>query len=57
MKKKIIKSLAALALLPTGLFVSACTTNKGQEGVQPGVHQMGSSPMSNEKMPGRQKQP
>ena len=49
MKMNITKSLAALALLLTGLFVSACSSNTGQ----PGIHQMGASPMSNAKMPGQ----
>ncbi len=48
MKKNITKSLAALALLLTGLFVGACSTNTGREG----THQMGSAPMSDQKMPG-----
>jgi hypothetical protein len=48
MKKNITMSLAALALLLTGL-VSACSSNTGQEG----MHSMGSAPMSNAKMPGR----
>ena len=47
MKKNITMSLAALALLLTGLFVSACS-NTGREG----THQMGSAPMSDQKMPG-----
>jgi hypothetical protein len=42
-------SLVALALLLTGLFVSACSSNTAQEG----VHYMGSAPMSDAKMPGR----
>jgi hypothetical protein len=49
MKKNITMSLAVLALLFTGLFVNACSSNTGQEG----SHHMGSAPMSNEKMPGK----
>jgi hypothetical protein len=49
MKKNITISLAVLALLLTGLFVNACSSSTGQEG----THQMGSAPMSNEKMPGK----
>jgi len=49
MKKNITMSFAALALLLTDLFVSACSSNTGQEG----AHSMGSAPMSNAKMPGR----
>jgi hypothetical protein len=48
MKKNITMSLSALALLLTGLFVSACSSSTSQ----PGVHQMGSAPMSNAKHPG-----
>ena len=39
MKKNVIISLVAAALLLTGLFVNACTSNTGMEG----SHQMGSS--------------
>jgi hypothetical protein len=53
MKKKITVSLTALALLLTGLFVSACSSNTSQPAAQPGVHQMGSAPMSNAKHPGQ----
>jgi hypothetical protein len=49
MKKNITVSLAALALLLTGLLVGACSSNTGQ----PGVHSMGSAPMSNAKHPGK----
>jgi membrane protein involved in colicin uptake len=48
MKKNMIISLAALALLFTFLLFGACSSNTGQEG----VHKMGSAPMSNAKMPG-----
>jgi hypothetical protein len=49
MKKNIATSLTALTLLLAGLFASSCSSNTGQEG----SHQMGSAPMSNEKMPGK----
>ena len=49
MKKYLTICLAALALLLTSLFESACSSTTGQEG----MHHMGSAPMSNEKMPGR----
>jgi hypothetical protein len=49
MKKNITMSLAALALLLTGLFVNACSSNTGLEG----SHTMGSARMSNQKMPGK----
>ena len=49
MKKNIIMTLTALALLLTLLLFSACSSNTGQEG----MHQMGSAPMSNAKMPGQ----
>jgi hypothetical protein len=50
MKKNITMSLVALALLLlTDLFVSACSSNTGQED----MHQMGSAPMGNAKMPGK----
>jgi hypothetical protein len=42
MNKNITMSLGVLALLLTGLFVSACSSNPAQEG----VHFMGSAPMS-----------
>jgi len=42
MNKSITMSLGALALLLTGLFVSACSSNTGQEN----VHIMGSAPVS-----------
>jgi hypothetical protein len=42
MNRNITMSLGALALLLTGLFVSACSSNTVQEG----VHFMGSAPMS-----------
>ena len=48
MKKNAIVSLVGAALLLTGLFVNACTSNTGMEG----SHQMGSARMSNAKMPG-----
>jgi hypothetical protein len=48
MKKNITMSLVALALLLTGLFVSACSSNTGMEGSQP----MGAARVSNHKMPG-----
>jgi hypothetical protein len=53
MKKNITMSLAAFALLVTGLFVVACSSNTGQQATQPGAHQMGSAPMSNVKHPGK----
>jgi hypothetical protein len=49
MKKNTTMSLAALALLLTGLFVSACSSNSGMEG----SHTMGSARMGNQKMPGK----
>ena len=42
MNRNITMSLGVLALLLTGLFVSACSSNTVQEG----VHFMGSAPMS-----------
>jgi hypothetical protein len=48
MNKNITISLFALALLLTGLFVSACSSNTAQES----VHFMGSAPMGDAKMPG-----
>jgi hypothetical protein len=42
MNKSITMSLGALALLLTGLFVSACSSNTAQEN----VHFMGSAPVS-----------
>jgi hypothetical protein len=53
MKKNITMSLAALALMLTGLFVSACSSNTSKPAAQPGVHQMGGQPMSNAKHPGK----
>jgi len=50
MKKNITISLAALALLLTGLFAGACSSNTGQA---PGTHSMGSALMSNAKHPGK----
>jgi hypothetical protein len=42
MNKNITLSLGALALLLSGLFVSACSSDTGQEN----VHIMGSAPVS-----------
>jgi hypothetical protein len=42
MNKSITLSLGALALLLSGLFVSACSSDTGQEN----VHIMGSAPVS-----------
>jgi hypothetical protein len=49
MKRNIKGSLITLTLLIAGLLASACSSNTGHEG----THQMGSAPMSNEKMPGK----
>jgi hypothetical protein len=53
MKKSITISLAALALLLTGLFVGACSSDSSNTGQPPGVHSMGSAPMGNAKHPGK----
>jgi hypothetical protein len=53
MKKDITMSLAAFALLLTGLFVGGCSSSTGSSSQQPGTHSMGSAPMSNAKHPGK----
>jgi hypothetical protein len=55
MKKNITMSLAALALLLTGLFVGACSSNTSSSNTSqpPGTHSMGSAPMGNAKHPGK----
>jgi len=55
MKKNITISLAAFALLITGLFVGACSSNTGSSNTSqpPGTHSMGSAPMGNAKHPGK----
>ena len=55
MKKNITMSLAALALLLTGLFVGVCSSNTGSSNTSqpPGTHSMGSAPMGNAKHPGK----
>jgi len=54
MKKNITISRAGLALLLTGLFLGACSSSTGSSNTSqpPGIHSMGSAPMSNAKHPG-----
>jgi hypothetical protein len=55
MKKNQFGLIAVIALLLTTLLYTACASDKGRsaETKQPGVHKMGSSPMSDAKHPGK----
>jgi hypothetical protein len=48
------ESLTAMALLLSSVLYTACSSQTGaEETKQPGVHHMGSAPMSDAKMPGK----